>query len=120
MSLRISAQRNFTVIKELNYKDQSLNPETTRSADGNYMRVSVLNPVQITFKTGLHEYTDADLKNAGEGDTIESILKWPTIQAFIKKGILIVATGIVSADDTEEVPVKKAKKPISFAPEDTQ
>lgn len=118
MSLRISAQRNFTVIKELNYKDQSLDPERSRSADGNYMRVAVLDPVLINFKAGLHEYTDADLKNAGPDDTIESILTWPTVKAFIKRGILIVATGIVAADDDEDKPVKKAKKPLAFTPEE--
>lgn len=124
MSLRINAQRNFTVIKELNYKDQSLDPEKSRSQDGNYLRIAVLNPVQITFKTGLHEYKDSDLKNAGvdengNPETIESILKWPTIKSFIKKGILIVATGIIGSDDEEDTaPVKKTKKPITFTPDE--
>lgn len=117
MSLKISTERNFTVIKELNYKDQSLDPEKSRSADGNYMRVSVLNPVQISFRKGLHEYTDEDLQNRGEGDTIESILTWTTIKSFIKKGIIVVATGIVSGDELEEKEVKKTKKPVSFTTE---
>jgi len=115
MSLRISAERTFTVMKELNYRDNSLNPDTARSSDGNYTRVAVLDPVMITFRKGLHEYTDKDLLNNFAGEPIESILEWPTVRAFIRRGIIIVATGILGADE-EPVVKTKVKKPVKFQP----
>lgn len=114
MSLRISTEKAFTVLKELRYVDQSLDPTKARAGDGNYMKVAVMDPMMITFKKGLHEYTDKDLVNNPDNEPIESILEWPTIRAFIKKGVIIVATGVVGADEEPAPKASKTKKPLSF------
>lgn len=115
--LYISSQKTFVVNKSLDYVDESLDPEKTRSNSGDYMKIQVLNPVYITITEGGRFYTDDDVRVGSakaEGETIESILKWPTIKNFIRKRIIMVASDIIDPNDQndsdEKIPSPKPKK----------